>query len=116
MMNSRGFPFASMARFGDRPAVRRAGRSIGYRELTDLSADLAGRIAPGQVVAVRGDRLDHVVGLLASLRTGGTYLPLETGDPEDRTAALLAEAGAGTVVTGGVPEPGPGGGPAGPGY
>lgn len=86
MMESRGFPFISVARrFPDRPAVRLGGRTVRYRELDELSGALAARIAPGRTVAVTGrDRLDHLVGLLAALRAGATYLPLDREAPEER--------------------------------
>ncbi|MGW3071897.1 amino acid adenylation domain-containing protein [Kitasatospora sp. NPDC001132] len=89
-------PFAAaVARFPERPAVRAAGRSISYRELDGLTAALAARIAPGRTVAVTGrDRLDHVVALLAVLRAGATYLPLDREAPEERNRWITEDAGA----------------------
>ncbi|MTE22396.1 amino acid adenylation domain-containing protein [Streptomyces sp. TRM43335] len=105
-MSSCGYPFASAVPCPspDRPAVRRAGREVGYRELDELADALAARIAPGQVVAVSSrDRLDYVVGLLAVLRAGGVYLPLDPDAPADRTELLLADSGAALLVADGVP-------------
>ncbi|WP_235438739.1 non-ribosomal peptide synthetase [Streptomyces yangpuensis] len=100
MMESRGFPFISVARrFPDRPALRLGARTVTYRELDELSGALAtriaARIAPGATVAVTGrDRLDHVVGLLAALRAGATYLPLDREAPEERNRWIRNDAGA----------------------
>ncbi|MFE7590857.1 amino acid adenylation domain-containing protein [Kitasatospora sp. NPDC057512] len=112
MMSSRGFPveftapafapFASaVARFPERPAVRAGARTVSYRELDGLSAALAARLAPGRTVAVTGrDRLDHVVALLAALRAGATYLPLDREAPEERNRWIAEDAGAGLALDG----------------
>ncbi|MFI8962709.1 amino acid adenylation domain-containing protein [Streptomyces sp. NPDC053493] len=96
MMESRGFPFISVARrFPDRPALRLGARTVAYRELDELSGALAARIAPGHTLAVTGrDRFDHVVGLLAALRAGATYLPLDREAPEERNRWIREDAGA----------------------
>ncbi|MFF8412951.1 amino acid adenylation domain-containing protein [Streptomyces omiyaensis] len=114
MMESRGFPFVSVARrFPDRPALRSGGRTLSYRELDELSGALAARIAPGRTVAVTGrDRTDHVVGLLAALRAGATYLPLDREAPEERNRWIREDAGASLLLTEGVLTEGlPTGGP-----
>ncbi|MCY0944317.1 non-ribosomal peptide synthetase [Streptomyces antarcticus] len=55
----------------------------------ELAAEGAG---PGRLVAVHRPRgIDAVVGLLAALRTGAAYLPLDPGAPASRTAAILAD-------------------------
>ncbi|MFE3656909.1 amino acid adenylation domain-containing protein [Streptomyces sp. NPDC059165] len=103
MMESRGFPFVSVARrFPDRPALRLGSRTVSYRELDELSGALAARIAPGRTVAVTGrDRLDHVVGLLAAIRAGATYLALDREAPEERNRWIRADAGAVLAYTDG---------------
>ncbi|GHH79754.1 hypothetical protein GCM10018781_58560 [Kitasatospora indigofera] len=121
MMSSSEFPFLPAARrHPSRPAVRRAGRTVTYRELDELSGALAGEItretAPGQVVAVTaGDRLDHLVGLLAVLRAGRVHLPLDPQAPEERNRAILDGAGAAAVLTDGRLGLRPGAGAAGAG-
>ncbi|WP_229929002.1 non-ribosomal peptide synthetase [Kitasatospora xanthocidica] len=112
MMSSRGFPVeftapefgpfaAAVRRFPERPAVRSGGRTVSYRELDGLTAALAARIAPGRTVAVTGrDRLDHVVALLAVLRAGATYLPLDREAPEDRNRWIAEDAGASLALAG----------------
>ncbi|MEU5366904.1 amino acid adenylation domain-containing protein [Streptomyces sp. NPDC005925] len=55
----------------------------------ELTARGAG---PGRLVAVSRPRgIDAVVGLLAALRTGAAYLPLDPAAPATRTAAVLAD-------------------------
>ncbi|WP_435865815.1 amino acid adenylation domain-containing protein [Streptomyces virginiae] len=106
-MESRGLPFMSVARrFPDRPALRLGARTVAYRELDELSgalaARIAARVAPGATVAVTGrDRLDHVVGLLAALRAGATYLPLDREAPQERNRWISADAGAALAYTDG---------------
>ncbi|MET8751561.1 amino acid adenylation domain-containing protein [Streptomyces sp. NPDC004667] len=54
-----------------------------------LAAEGAG---PGRLVAVHRPRgIDAVVGLLATLRTGAAYLPLDPAAPAARNAAILAD-------------------------
>ncbi|MFD7828634.1 amino acid adenylation domain-containing protein [Kitasatospora sp. NPDC059803] len=95
-------PFASaVRRFPERPAVRTGGRTVSYRELDGLTAALAARLAPGGTVAVTGrDRLDHVVALLAVLRAGATYLPLDREAPEERNRWITEDAGASLALGG----------------
>ncbi|MFI5956136.1 amino acid adenylation domain-containing protein [Cryptosporangium sp. NPDC051539] len=66
-----------------------------------LAATLRARgVGPETVVGVAVARsLDLPVALLGVLKAGAAYLPLDVSLPEDRRAAMLAEAGAGFVVT-----------------
>ncbi|WP_371483892.1 amino acid adenylation domain-containing protein [Kitasatospora sp. NBC_00315] len=81
-------------------AVTAADRSLSHRELRDRSAALAARLAArgigsGDLVALHLNRTtDLVVALLAVLRTGAGYLPLDPGYPQDRLAFVLADSGA----------------------
>ncbi|MFH9011597.1 amino acid adenylation domain-containing protein [Streptomyces sp. NPDC017943] len=62
-------------------------------ELSDRGA------GPGRLVAVHRPRgVDAIVGLLAALRTGAAYLPLDPAAPAARTAAVLADC-TGTALT-----------------
>ncbi|OXM39121.1 hypothetical protein CFP71_43125, partial [Amycolatopsis thailandensis] len=50
---------------------------------------------PESAVAVAMERsADLVVGLLAVLKAGGVFVPLDTGWPEARMRAVTADAGA----------------------
>ncbi|MFI5865406.1 amino acid adenylation domain-containing protein [Streptomyces sp. NPDC051546] len=74
----------------------------------ELAAEGAG---PGRLVAVHRPRgIDAVVGLLAALRTGAAYLPLDPGASAARTAAILADCAGQDVrpLEGEFALPGPG--------
>src|ERR1700685_4421392 len=69
-----------------------------------LAGYLARRGAgPETVVAVAMDRsADLVTALLAVLKAGAAYLPVDPGYPAQRIAFMLADAGATVVVTAGA--------------
>ncbi|MGW5351804.1 non-ribosomal peptide synthetase/type I polyketide synthase [Streptomyces sp. NPDC004031] len=79
-------------------------RRLTYRELDLMSARMAGRLAelgvgPGAVVAVCLDKSHELVAsLLAVLRAGAAYLPLDPDHPAERLAGLAADVGAALVV------------------
>jgi amino acid adenylation domain-containing protein len=81
------------------------GEALTYRELSDRAARLArllreGGAGPGERVAVCLPRCSAlVVALLAVLRTGAAYLPLDPDAPAERLARLADAAGACAVVT-----------------
>ncbi|GAA3042292.1 amino acid adenylation domain-containing protein [Streptosporangium longisporum] len=87
------------------PALVSEAGTVGYGELERRSARLAGRLRAagarrGSVVAVvLPGGPDAVVALLAALRAGAAYLPLNPADPPDRLAGILREAGAVVAVT-----------------
>ncbi len=61
---------------------------------------LALRLAPEARIAVFLERsLDLEVALLAVLKAGGVYLPLDPGYPPERVRDILADAGAAVLVT-----------------
>ncbi|MBV9822623.1 MAG: amino acid adenylation domain-containing protein, partial [Actinobacteria bacterium] len=76
------------------------GAWLSYAQLAAAASELAVRLADagvrrGDVVAVCGYRsLELVVGLLAVLRAGAAYLPLDPDQPEARSRFQLADAGA----------------------
>lgn len=79
-------------------AVVAGDRTLSYGELDTMSARLAGRLAaagvgPGDFVAIELPRsLELIVALLATLRAGAAYWPLEEHLPAARRALLLADA------------------------
>ncbi len=92
-----------------RPAVSdTAGAALSYGELNTRANRLAHRlralgVAPDTMVGVAMARtVDTVVALLAVLKAGGAYLPLDPDYPADRTAFLIADAGVRVVVTDGT--------------
>ncbi|MEU3838485.1 amino acid adenylation domain-containing protein [Streptomyces sp. NPDC028635] len=95
---------AGLAGRGDRPAVRFAGRTVTYRELADRTARLAHHlhavgVRPGDHVAVHMDRSDDLVAaLVAIVRAGAVYVPVDPANPPERVRYLLRDSGARVVV------------------
>ncbi|HEX2187808.1 MAG TPA: amino acid adenylation domain-containing protein [Longimicrobiaceae bacterium] len=95
---------AQAARTPDAPAVVQGADVLSYAELDRSSDRLAhalrrrgvGPEAPVGVCMERG--AEQVVALLAVLKAGGVYLPLDTASPPARLAAILADAGAAALV------------------
>lgn len=88
----------------DAVAIEDGERELTYRELEERAARLAGALAargarPGSVVGLYLDRsADLVVSMLAILKTGAAYLPLDPSYPPDRVAFMLEDSGAALVV------------------
>ncbi|MFD0817661.1 non-ribosomal peptide synthetase [Micromonospora zhanjiangensis] len=84
--------------------VSATGRRHTYRELETRTAHLARYlrslgVGPEVVVGVRmARRFEAVVVLLAIVRVGGVYLPLDPAHPPTRLAGMVAAAGARLVV------------------
>ncbi|AZG44376.1 non-ribosomal peptide synthetase [Gordonia insulae] len=80
-----------------------------FGELNRRADDLASRIGPcggEDIVAIRLPRgLDLVVALVAVLRSGAAFLPLDPGFPADRLAATLDDAQPVAVIEPGVHGP-----------
>ncbi|WP_405567359.1 amino acid adenylation domain-containing protein [Streptomyces sp. NBC_01167] len=93
------------ARTPDAIAVEHEGRTLTYRQLNAdanrLARELAGRgVGPESPVAVCLPRsADLVVALLAVLKAGGAYLPVDPTYPGHRLAAVLAEARPALILT-----------------
>jgi len=87
----------------DAPAVVFENVTVSYRELYEQSLRqarqlIAHGVKPGQIVAVALPRSEQLLStLLAILRTGAAYLPLDLDGPPERLAMLLEDA-APTVV------------------
>ena len=82
----------------DAIAVRFQGQSLTYRELNGQANRLAHRLraagaGPDRLVAICAHRSPElVVGLLAILKSGAGYLPLDPAYPADRLAFMLADS------------------------
>ncbi|MER6797058.1 AMP-binding protein, partial [Amycolatopsis mediterranei] len=85
---------ASVARVPDAVAVEVDGAAVTYRELDDLSARLAARIAaecgelPRRVGLLASRSLLAFAGYLAATRLGATVVPLNAGHPVERNRAV----------------------------
>ncbi|MFI0723473.1 amino acid adenylation domain-containing protein [Streptomyces sp. NPDC021224] len=90
-------------------AVTAADAQLTYHQLRERSVELAGRLAaagagPGSLVGVHLARTSTLpVALLAVLRTGAGYLPLDPGYPPERLALVLADSGAALLLADGEP-------------
>jgi amino acid adenylation domain-containing protein len=89
----------------DRTAVVADGVVMTYRELSERSGMLARRlraagVGPGTLAGVMLPRgLDAVVTILAVLRAGGGYLPLDPDYPAERLTFMITDAEPVVVVT-----------------
>ncbi|OKI08083.1 hypothetical protein A6A06_35110 [Streptomyces sp. CB02923] len=109
---------AQVARTPDAPAAEQGGTALTYRELNAranrLAHDLIARgTGPEGVVALALPRsLDLVVAILAVLKAGAAYLPVDPDYPADRIRYMLRDAGpvlvlADRATAGRLPEAGP---------
>ncbi|MFE0174972.1 amino acid adenylation domain-containing protein [Streptomyces sp. NPDC059002] len=90
----------------DAPAVHCGTTTVGYRELharaNRLARLLIGRgVGPERLVAVAlPPSVDLIVALLAVLKAGGAFLPLDVDHPVQRLRFLLGDAAPHLVLTG----------------
>jgi non-ribosomal peptide synthetase component F len=98
--------FAAQARATpDAVAVESEGERLTYRELNARANRLAHHlralgVGPDARVGVCLNRsLEAVVAILAVLKAGGGYVPLEPAYPRERLAFLLADSGAPVLLT-----------------
>ncbi|WP_166664381.1 non-ribosomal peptide synthetase [Actinophytocola oryzae] len=89
----------------DAVAVRTGTGSVSYAELDVRANRLAHHlvdlgVGPESLVGICVERdLDMVVGLLAVLKAGAAYVPLDPGHPAERLARVLADTAAPVVLT-----------------
>ncbi len=80
-------------------------REIKYSELLDIVDNLANHfinsgVRNNDIVAVYLNRsLEYIISMLAILKTGATYLPLDIDYPEERLEYLLNDSSAKFVIT-----------------
>ncbi|SUA13732.1 linear gramicidin synthetase subunit C [Mycolicibacterium aichiense] len=96
---------AQVARTPEAPALTFDGRTMTYRELdaaaTRLAYVLADKgIGPGQRVAILLPRsADAIVSILAVLKTGAAYVPIDPAAPSARMELVLADAEPAAAIT-----------------
>ncbi len=95
---------AQVARVPESVAVSFAGQSMTYRELDEASNRLAHLlvglgVGPGERVALLFSRsVDAVVSILAVLKTGAAYVPIDPAVPAARVEFVLGDAAPVVVV------------------
>ena len=96
---------AQAARTPEAAAVTFEGRSVTYRELDEASNRLAHLLAargagPGSYVALLFHRsAEAIAAILAVLKTGAAYLPIDPSAPADRIGFMLADAAPIAAIT-----------------
>jgi amino acid adenylation domain-containing protein len=89
----------------ERPALRFEGRGLTYAELDRRSSALAQHLralgaGPEVMVGLLSERsLDMVVGILAVLKAGAAYVPMDPAYPEERLAFMHEDANLRLVLT-----------------
>ncbi|CAN3130011.1 non-ribosomal peptide synthase/polyketide synthase [Mycobacterium sp. smrl_JER01] len=89
----------------DEPAVTDGDRSLSYRDLDDASNRLAHKLVrhgagPGQLVVLMLERSVHaVVAMLAVLKTGAAYLPVDPAHPDERIRFVIDDSSPIAAVT-----------------
>ena len=96
---------AQVARTPHAVAVTFEGRSMSYRELDEAANRLAHLLAaqgagPGQCVALLLSRsAEAIVAILAVLKTGAAYLPIDPSHPDARIEFMFADAAPIAAIT-----------------
>ncbi|MEK3800887.1 plipastatin non-ribosomal peptide synthetase PpsC [Bacillus sp. FSL K6-1234] len=89
----------------ERLAIRFSGGSLTYAELdmyaSQLAAHLAARgVTNESIVGVLSERSpDMLIAVLAVLKAGGAYLPLDPAYPKERLSYMLKDSGASLLLT-----------------
>ncbi|PAK13803.1 non-ribosomal peptide synthetase [Burkholderia ubonensis] len=102
---------AQAARTPDAIALRQGGRTLTYGELDSRAARLAQALAargagPDVPVGIYiGRSIEQLVAVLAVLKAGACYVPLDPVYPEQRLAAICADARLAAVITAGATPP-----------
>ncbi len=98
---------------GERVAVEDGDRSITYAELERASDGLAAvlrqRCRKSKVrAAIYLDRsADYLIAVLATLKTGGSYVPIDTDTPAERVSYIVEDSGADLIIAAKSHHPGP---------
>ncbi|MEU9048754.1 MULTISPECIES: condensation domain-containing protein, partial [unclassified Kitasatospora] len=96
---------AQAARTPDAVAVIHGDEQVTYRELNERANRLAHLLAeqgvrPESLVAIRMERTAHLMtALLAVLKAGGAYLPIDPDYPTDRVTHMLTDANPALLLT-----------------
>ena len=96
---------ANVCRYPDHIAVEMDNDALTYRELEAKVSRVAGILmesgcGPEKIVGLYTDRsIDMIIGILAILKAGAAYLPLDPEYPPERIKYMLEDSGAVLVLT-----------------
>ena len=96
---------AQVARTAQHTALCHQDQSLSYSELDRRATTVAGRliacgVMPGDIVGLCLERSpDLVIGLLAILKAGAAYLPLDPDYPHDRIALMIEDSKTALVIS-----------------
>ncbi len=96
---------AQVARTPEAVALTFEGRSMTYRELDEAANRLAHHLAghgagPGECVVLLVPRsVEAITAIVAVLKTGAAYVPIDPGQPEARVGFMVADAAPVAVIT-----------------
>lgn len=84
----------------DAPAVTAGNETLTWRELDARSAELAEKLGDAKRVAIAlPANLDFAVAIVACMRIGATFIPIDPANPEERTRRILDDCQADAVLT-----------------
>ncbi|MER5435400.1 amino acid adenylation domain-containing protein [Streptomyces sp. NPDC002588] len=87
------------AKYPETPALRWDGGEMTYAELKAAADRCAGRIGTARAVALSGSRCPElIVALLAILKSGAGYVPLDSAYPRERLDHMLTDSGAEVLI------------------
>ncbi len=99
------------ANFPDKPAIHFNETSISYKELDTRSNALAHHlvsdlgIQQGGLVGLLADRSEWIlISMLAILKSGAAYIPIDNSNPMERVQYMLEDGKAGLIITDSVDE------------
>lgn len=96
---------AQVQRHGEKVALRQKDQQLTYLQLNEQANQLAhflrrSGMCEGDLVAVYLERsVEYIVSILAIVKAGGAYLPLDFHDPQERLHALLHHSQAKRLIT-----------------
>ena len=94
-----------VSQFNSKTAIRFGKRKVSYSEMNEQANQLSAvlleqQINPGDVVGLAVDRSpEMVISLLAILKAGAVYVPLDPNYPEERILYMLRDARAKLLIT-----------------
>ncbi|MCP4156312.1 MAG: AMP-binding protein, partial [bacterium] len=85
-------------------------RTLTYRQLNEKANHLAGKliergVKPGDITAIRVERtIETIAAMIAILKTGAAYLPIDPEYPQERINYMLKDSNAGVLLVDGKSE------------